>query len=392
MFIDDGSRGIPRVCGPRLPSQGKNSLSTGRPTLPRETAQDNLPIVPAQLCHPGVFMDFEALFVTKSSDGQTCISIGRAQSSQLPPGEVVIRVAYSSLNYKDALAARGHPGIVKKFPHVPGIDVAGAVEESGVYEFVPGDPVIVTGYELGAERWGGYAEFVRAPADWVLPLPKGLDFVDAMTLGTAGLTAGLCVDALLSHGISTEKGHIVVSGASGGVGSIAVAILGKLGFDVVAVTGKAHAHELLRKLGAGSVVGREAVLADPEKPLLSGRWAGGVDTVGGDMLSSILRATKHSGCVAACGLAGGAHLRMTVYPFILRGVTLAGIDAAWQPLAKKAAIWEKFAGPWRIEKLDRLRTMVPLKELPMWFDRILNGEVMGRIVVEVGGSRVPLKR
>jgi len=337
-------------------------------------------------------MDFEALVVTKSNDGQVKIAIQRTQSSQLPPGEVLIRVAYSSLNYKDALAARGHPGVVKKFPHIPGIDVAGAVEESGVYEFVPGDPVIVTGYELGAERWGGYAEFVRVPADWVLPLPEGLDFLDAMTLGTAGLTAGLCVDSLLTHGNSPERGQIVVSGASGGVGSIAVAILGKLGFDVVAVTGKAHAHEMLRELGAKSVVGRDAVLADPEKPLLSGRWAGGVDTVGGDMLSSILRATKHSGCVTACGLAGGPHLRMTVYPFILRGVTLAGIDAAWQPLAKKAAIWEKFAGPWRIEKLDRIRKIVPLKELPMWFDRILNGEVMGRIVVEVGGSRVPLKR
>lgn len=337
-------------------------------------------------------MEFECLLVEKDGQGNPMVSLGRADFSRLPPGEVLIRVAYSSLNYKDALAARGHPGIVKAFPHVPGIDVAGVVEESGVYEFVPGDPVLVTGYELGAERWGGFAEFVRVPADWVLPLPAGLDYVEAMTLGTAGLTAGLCVEALIRAGIVPDDGEIAVSGASGGVGCLSVAILSKLGYRVTAITGKRMAEDFLRHLGAQKVVGREDVLADPEKPLLSGRWAGAVDTVGGDMLSSLLRATRHSGCVAACGLAGGFHLRMTVYPFILRGITLCGIDAAWQPLARKGAIWEKLAGAWRPPNLGLIGRVISWRELVPWFDRILRGEVMGRIVVEIGGARVPLKR
>lgn len=337
-------------------------------------------------------MEFECLLVEKDSQGNTIVSLGRADFSRLPPGEVLIRVAYSSLNYKDALAARGHPGIVKTFPHVPGIDAAGVVEESGVYEFVPGDPVLVTGYQLGAERWGGFAEFVRVPADWVLPLPAGLDYVEAMTLGTAGLTAGLCVDALIRGGVRPVDGEIAVSGASGGVGCFSVAILSKLGYRVTAITGKPTAENFLRQLGAHKIVRREDVLADPEKPMLSARWAGAIDTVGGDMLSSLLRATQHNGCVAACGLAGGSHLRMTVYPFILRGITLCGIDAAWQPLAKKAAIWEKLADAWRPPNLGLIGRIIPWKELIPWFDRILRGEVMGRIVVEIGGSRVPLKR
>lgn len=336
-------------------------------------------------------MKIECLLVNRDDQGQVTVAPACVDSSQLPPGEVLIRVAYSSLNYKDALAARGHPGVVKHFPHIPGIDAAGFVEESGVYEFVPGDPVLVTGFELGAERWGAYAEFIRVPADWIFLLPRGLDFVQAMTFGTAGLTAGFCVQALIDHGVEPDSGEIVVSGASGGVGSLAVGILARLGYRVVAVTGKPSAHEILRELGAAEVLARETLLGSPEKPLLSGRWAGAIDTLGGDFLSCIIRATKRSGCVAACGVAGGAQLNLTVYPFILRGVTLAGIDAAWQPLAKKAAIWEKLAGPWRPNYPETLRHIVPLKELPPWFDRILAGQVTGRVVVEVGGSAIASK-
>ena len=305
---------------------------------------------------------------------------------ELPEGEVLIRVACSSLNYKDALAATGHPGVNKVFPHVPGVDAAGIVAQSGVYEFVPGDQVLVTGFDVGANRWGGWAQYVRVPAEWVVPLPRGLSLRESMMLGTAGYTAGLCVDALQKHSVLPESGEVVVTGASGGVGSMAVALLSKLAYRVVAVTGKSHAHDYLKKLGAREILDRQAVDDGSGRPLLARRWAGAVDTVGGNILGTVLRATQHSGCVAACGLAGGSDLPVTVYPFILRAITLAGIDAAWGSIPLRHEIWTRLAGPWKLDCLEEIARFIELEDLPAKIDELLGGRVVGRFAVNVCGG------
>jgi len=327
---------------------------------------------------------FRCYLVTKDAAGRVSGQITQRRLNELPPGDVLIRVEYSSLNYKDALAAAGHPGVNKVFPHVPGVDAAGYVAESGVYEFVEGDPVLVTGFDMGANRWGGYAEYVRVPQDWIVPLPAGLTLRESMILGTGGFTAGLCVDALQKHEVRPEAGEVVVTGATGGVGSCAVALLAKLGYHVAAVTGKPEAHEYLKRLGAEQILGRQEVDDRSGKPLLSGRWAGAVDTVGGNILGTILRATRHGGCVAACGLAAGSDLPVTVYPFILRAVTLTGVDAAWGPLPLRHETWCRLAGPWRLDCLESIATrFVDLTELPGCFEEILAGRIVGRVVVNV---------
>ncbi|HTU25680.1 MAG TPA: YhdH/YhfP family quinone oxidoreductase, partial [Pirellulales bacterium] len=271
-----------------------------------------------------------ACFVaTRQPDGTTRGAVEWRPIGDLPPGDVLIRVAYSSLNYKDALSASGHPGITKHYPHVPGIDAAGHVIASNSDRIQVGQTVIVTGYELGATRWGGYAQFIRVPADWPIVLPARLSLRESMIYGTAGFTAAQCVAALRLHGVQPDKGEIVVTGASGGVGSLAVAILGRLGYHVVAVSGKPAAAELLGKLGVKEILTRDAVVDTSTKPLLSARWAGAVDTVGGATLATILRSLNPGACATACGLVGGVELPLTVYPFILRGVSLVGIDSAW---------------------------------------------------------------
>ncbi len=329
---------------------------------------------------------FRCYLVDKSPDGRVTGEITKRPLGELPPGEVLIRVAYSSLNYKDALAAAGHPGVNKVFPHVPGVDAAGVVAQSGVYELVPGDRVLVTGFDMGANRWGGLAEYVRVPQDWVVRLPAGLTLRESMILGTGGLTAGLCVDALARHNVRPDDGEVVVSGASGGVGSMAVAILAKLGYDVVAATGKPSARDYLARLGARTILPREALDDRSGGPLLSARWAGGVDTAGGNVLSTILRATRHDGCVAACGLAAGSDLPVTVYPFILRAVVLAGIDAAWCPLALRHATWARLAGPWKPDHLEEMAEIIDLAEAPRRLLDFVPGRVQGRIVVKIGGE------
>lgn len=329
---------------------------------------------------------FRCFLVTKDAEGHISAQIAERQLEDLPAGDVLIRVGYSSLNYKDALAVTGHPGVNRVFPHIPGVDAAGTVAASGVYEFVEGDPVLVTGFDMGSNRWGGYGEYVRVPQEWIVPLPSELTLRQSMILGTAGFTAGLCVDALQKHDVWPESGEVVVTGASGGVGSFAVAILAKLGYRVVAVTGKPSAHEYLRSLGAAQIVGREEVDDRGPKPLLSGRWAGGVDTVGGNTLGTVLRACRHGACVAACGMVGGNELPVTVYPFILRGVSLAGIDAAWGPIPLRHDIWRRLAGPWRLDRLESLTRFVELADLPGAVQEILAGQVMGRIVVTIGGE------
>ena len=305
---------------------------------------------------------------------------------ELPEGDVLIRGAFSSLNYKDAMAATGNPGIVRRFPHVPGVDLAGTVVASDAQAFSAGDQVLVTGHDSGATRWGGWAEYVRVPHDWIVPLPAGLTLRETMILGTAGLTAALCVDALQKHGLQPDSGPIVVTGATGGVGSVAVAILGKLGYRVAAITGKPEAHEYLTRLGATQILGREEVNDRSGRPLLSGRWAGGVDTVGGNILGTLLRSLQHGGCVAACGLAGSNELPVTVYPFILRAVTLAGIDAAWCPRSLRLEAWQRLAGAWKPANLESMAHFTTLSGLGPHVADILAGKIRGRVVVALANE------
>ena len=331
---------------------------------------------------------FRCYLVDKHADGNVSGGFTERPLAELPDGEVLIRVEYSSLNYKDALAATGHPGVNRVFPHIPGVDAAGTVAQSGAYEFVEGDEVLVTGFDMGSNRWGGYAEYVRVPQDWVVPLPDGLSLRESMMLGTGGLTAGFCVDALRRHDVRPDSGQVIVTGASGGVGSFAVAILAKLGYHVVAVTGKTTAHEYLQSLGAAEILPREAVDEKSDKPLLSRRWAGAVDTVGGNALSTILRSMQLSGCVAACGNAGGFDLPITVYPFILRGVTLVGIDALGCPPELRHRAWSLLAGPWKPDQLETITSVVRLPDLPERIDAILHGKITGRVVIEIAGEDV----
>jgi acrylyl-CoA reductase (NADPH) len=322
-----------------------------------------------------------AYVVRKDAGERVACGVEPITYDMLPPGDVLIEVVYSSLNYKDALATQGHPGVVRAFPHVPGIDCAGTVLESSSPAYCPGDEVLVTGYELGAGQWGGYAALVRVPADWVVPLPAGLTMREAMIYGTAGFTAAQSVSAIVDRGIALDRGPVVVTGATGGVGCIAVAILAKLGYEVAAVTGKRDQVNWLRRLGAKSILDRSDVIDDSDRLLLPAKWAAAVDTVGGRPLATILRSTQHRAVVAACGLVAGLEIPITVYPFILRGVTLAGIDSAKCPRPQRLEMWQKLAGPWRVDRLDELAAEATLDELPDRVANILAGRNVGRTLV-----------
>jgi acrylyl-CoA reductase (NADPH) len=328
--------------------------------------------------------DFTCYVVEKDANGEIKSGLGRRSLSDLPEGDVLIRVAYSSLNYKDALAATGRPGVAKKFPHVPGIDAAGEVVESSSPDISKGQQVLVTGYELGAGRWGGWARYVRVPAEWVIPLPQGLSLAGSMQLGTAGFTAALSVDAIKFHDVSPQSGEIVVTGATGGVGCLAVAMLAKLGYTVVAVTGKADRHDWLKQLGAARVIGRGDVDVKGGNPLLKAVWAGAVDTVGGNVLATLLRTTHIGGCVTACGLVAGPELATTVFPFILRGVTLCGIDSGWTKRERRLELWRRMANEWKPDRLAEVSTEVALADVDEPVKRILAGGVAGRTVVRIG--------
>lgn len=326
---------------------------------------------------------FRCHLVTKDSVGIFSGQVVLEPLANLPTGDVLLRVQYSSLNYKDALAATGHPGVARKFPHVPGIDAVGTVVESNSPECRPGDAAIVTSYELGVSRWGGWAEYIRVPAEWVLPLPAGLSPREAMILGTAGLTAAMSAESLAQHGVRPDSGEVVVTGATGGVGSLSVMLLARLGYQVTAVTGKPDWQERLKAWGAAHVVGREEVNDTSGKPLLATRWAGAVDTVGGQTLSTLLRQTNNNGCVCACGLVGGADLSTSVYPFLLRGVTLAGIDSAYCSRERRLALWDRLATDWKIAGLESVATQVSLDEIGTQVPRILAGQIAGRVVVAI---------
>ncbi len=326
---------------------------------------------------------FRCYLIEKTPDGVVSSSITQRKTAELPAGDVTVRVLWSSLNYKDALAATGNPGITRQFPHIPGIDAAGVVAESSSPEFPVGTEVIATGHELGVERWGGWAEFIRVPAAWLVKRPTGLTLEEAMTIGTAGFTAAQCVQALIHAGVTPERGPIVVTGATGGVGSMAVQLLAQLGYEVTAVSGKPDRVEWLQHLGAKAVIDRETFLRVPNRPLLSATWAGGVDTVGGTMLATLIRSVSHRGCVAACGVVGGADLPLTVYPFILRGITLAGIDSAWCPDDQRAEIWNRLATDWKPAHLADSQTVIELDQIGPAVEQILRGQIAGRTLIRI---------
>ena len=323
------------------------------------------------------------LEVTKGTDGHPVAAVAERPLPTPGDGEVLVRVQWSSLNYKDALVTTGQLGMEPKYPHVPGIDASGEVVASRSDKFSPGQRVIVTSYDLGVGRPGGWADYICVPHEWIVPLPSGLGLCEAMILGTAGLTAGLCVDALEQHGVTPDRGEILVTGATGGVGSLAVRLLAHLGYRVVAVSGKPSMSEMLTRCGAQEIIARDAFQDDSPKPLLKGRWAGVVDCVGGKMLAQAIRQTQPQGCVTACGLVGGTDLPLTIFPFILRGVTLAGIDSVYCPYEQRTAVWEKLAGPWKLPTLGEYVTIVTLDALPLLVARMLRGELAGRIVVSL---------
>jgi NADPH2:quinone reductase len=320
-----------------------------------------------------------------NDEGRVHGSIVDASLDELAPGDVVIEAAYSSVNYKDALGATGAGKILKRFPLIGGIDVSGTVVSSTDGRFGTGDRVLVTGYDLGVSQDGGYARYVRVPADWVVRVPDGLTLYEAMALGTAGFTAGLSVVRLEQNGLRPGQGRIAVTGATGGVGSVAVAALARLGYDVTAITGKDDAHEYLRELGATEVLSR-ATLMMGTRPLETARWAGAVDAVGGDMLSWLTRTTGHWGGIASTGLTGGIEIHTTVMPFILRGVSLIGIDSALCPADVRTDVWRRLATDMKPKRLDAMSREIRLDGLPDAFATLLSGAARGRFVVDVGGG------
>ena len=326
--------------------------------------------------------EFKALLVSEGADGGFQREVVQRNVEQLPQGELLIRVRYSSLNYKDALSASGNRGVTKAYPHTPGIDAAGVVEASSVAEFAVGDEVIVTGYDLGMNTAGGFGQYIRVPAAWAIKRPQGLPLREAMVLGTAGLTAALCVDKLEQAGVTPESGAVLVTGATGGVGSIAVVLLKQLGYRVAAATGKAEQADFLRGLGADEIVSREELQQGSDRPMLKERWAGAVDTVGGDILFNVVKSLRHSGSVACCGLTAGVGFQASVLPFILRGVNLLGVDSVELPLVVKASMWDKLSLQWKLD-LSPLCQEIGLAELPASIERILAGGMVGRILVRL---------
>ena len=326
---------------------------------------------------------FQALIVDRKQD-QYSYSFKKLKISDLPPEDVLIRVQYSSLNYKDGMAVLNRGKIVRKFPMVPGIDLAGTVVESKSDEFKQGDEVILTGWGTGETHWGGYAEYATANPRWLVSLPSGLKMKHAMSIGTAGLTAMLAVMALEKHGINREK-PILVTGASGGVGSLAVAVLSRLGYSVAASTGSPDTHDFLKSLGATGIIDRKE-LSEAPRPLESQRWGGAVDVVGGDTLAHVLSEMSYYGTVAACGLAGNHSINTTVYPFILRGIKLVGIDSNTCPAEIRNKAWNRLAQLLPAELLDQLTKVYGLHEVPALSEKILKGQVNGRIVIDLGKS------
>jgi acrylyl-CoA reductase (NADPH) len=328
---------------------------------------------------------FRAL-VLHEEGGKIVPRIESIDEALLPPGEVTVAVECSTLNYKDALILQGLGRLVRAYPHIPGIDFAGTVERSESPEFAPGDPVILTGWRVGEAQWGGYAEKARVKASFLVRRPDGLTARQAMAIGTAGLTAMLAVMALERHGLQhSDAGDILVTGAAGGVGSVAVSLLSRLGHRVVASTGRPELRSYLTELGAAELIDRATLAAKPSRPLDSERWAGAVDAVGGTTLATILSQLNYRASVAACGLAGGSELPATVIPFLLRGVNLLGIDSVMCPRAERIEAWQRLVRDLPLERLERMTRTLPLSALPELAPQILKGEVRGRTVIDIPG-------
>lgn len=328
-------------------------------------------------------MNFKALLVDKDDDGKTHASVQTLDESQLPEADVTIDVEYSTVNYKDGLCVGPGGGLVREYPHIPGIDLAGTVASSESDQYSAGDKVVLTGWRVGEAWWGGYSQKARVKSDWLVPLPQAMSTRQAMAVGTAGITAMLAIMALEDHGLKPANGPVLVTGGAGGVGSVAIAILNNLGYEVAAVTGRPEAADYLKDLGAQTIVARENINETVKRPLEAETWAGCVDAVGGDMLARLLGQLKYGASVAAVGLAGGAQLPATVIPFLLRGVNILGIDSVMQPYENRVRAWQRLSESLPMEKLESMITPATLEDLPQLGKQILAGQVRGRVVVDV---------
>ncbi|MDJ0856898.1 MAG: YhdH/YhfP family quinone oxidoreductase [Desulfobacterales bacterium] len=329
---------------------------------------------------------FKALVVNETEEKTFVRGVETRTLADLPDGEVTVKVHYSSLNYKDVLSATGNRGVTRKYPHTPGIDASGVVAESTAPAFKPGDEVIVTSYDLGMNTPGGYGEYIRVPEGWVVPLPQNLSLREAMIYGTAGFTAALSVWRMIDNGVQPEHGDVLVSGATGGVGSIAVSILAKGGYDVVAVNGVVDESDYLKEIGAKEVISIEDATDTSGRPMLRSRWAGAIDTVGGEILATTIKTVNPNGTVTCCGNVASPDLPLNVFPFILRGVTLVGIDSQNCPMPIRTQIWEKIASDWKIDWLEKLTTEAPFSELDAKIDLMLQGKHKGRTIINITGE------
>lgn len=327
---------------------------------------------------------YRALWVTETSEGKFERNICDLPVSQLPDKGTLIKVRYSALNFKDGLSASGHKGITRKFPHTPGVDAVGTVVSCADGRFQSGDVVLVTGYDLGMNTFGGFGQMISVPSEWVVPMPAGMTDLEAIVLGTAGYTAALGLYQMELNGQNPEKGPLVVSGASGGVGSMAVTIFASAGYEVIASTGKTHESEYLHELGATKIISREEMIGQETRPMISTRWAGGLDTVGGKTLESMLRATGLYGNVAVCGLVDTPEFSTTVYPLIIRGVNILGVASAETDRVTRMKVWEKLAGPWKPKTLSLIhQKTIGFDELNASLDDILAGKTRGRVVLDL---------
>jgi len=330
-------------------------------------------------------MEFKAFRVERTDESEFFRSVVTRTVNELPDGPLLVRVHYSSLNYKDALSATGNPGVTREFPHTPGIDAAGEVVSCADGSFQPGDKVIVTGFDLGMETDGGFGQLIRIPSAWAVKLPDGLTLKESMIFGTAGLTAAMSVQELIEGGVTADAGPVLVTGATGGVGSMALAMLARLGYEVVAATGKADEAEYLTDLGAARVIGREEEMAGHEKPMMKAVWAGAVDCVGGPMLSAAVKAMRYGGVVTCCGLVGSPDLPLNVFPFILRGVRLVGVESVACPLPRREKLWGLMAEKWKPENLTGMVEKIGLDGLEEKIQAILKGGLRRRVIIDLEG-------
>ena len=325
-------------------------------------------------------MKYKAL-ITSEKNKSYLNTIEERDFSNLPNHDILIKVKFSSLNYKDALSASGNKGVTRNYPHTPGIDAAGIIEETTGEKFKSGDEVIVTGYDMGMNTFGGFGEYIRVPEDWVIKKPDNLTLSESMAFGTAGLTSGLCMRKLLQNGLKPEDGNVFVTGVTGGVGIISLMLFKKLGFNVTAITGKLDQEEFLLNLGANEVIDRKTLDLDLISPLQKPLFSGGIDAVGGKILSNLICSTSQRAAIACCGMVGGLSLDTSIFPFILRGLSLFGIDSAESLINVKEEIWNNFSSNWKLENIDENIKDISLNELPGEIDKILNGNQIGRVRV-----------